>query len=247
MSMKPQSKHRYVLTLAIIFAVLWIFLAINPSYPKDWALENAMGLILVLTLIITYKRFRLSRLSYTLIFIFLCLHTIGAHYTYAEVPYNEWTEKLFGRSLNSIFGWERNHYDRLVHFSYGFLMAYPIREFFMRVADSKGFWGYFFPLDITMSTSMLYELIEWGVALLVGGSLGMAYLGTQGDVWDAHKDMALATLGAMIAMTVTMIINACMKRDFARDIADSFHIKSGEPLGEEALARMWKETHPDTP
>ncbi len=87
----------------------------------------------------------------------------------------------------------RNHFDRLVHFGYGLLLAYPIREMFLRIGNVRGFWGYFLPLDLTMSTSMLYELIEWGAAEFFGGELGAAYLGTQGDVWDAHKDMALAS------------------------------------------------------
>ena len=104
-------------------------------------------------------------------------------------------------------GWERNHFDRLVHFFYGLLLAYPMREMFLRVADVRGFWGYFLPLDVTMSTSMLYELIEWAAAESSAATSAQAYLGTQGDEWDAHKDMALASLGALIAMLVTALIN----------------------------------------
>jgi putative membrane protein len=192
-------------------------------------------------LVLTYKWFPLSRISYTLIFIFLCLHEIGSHYTYALVPYNAWFESIFGRTLNSMLGWERNHFDRLVHCSYGLLLAYPVREIFLRVADVKGFWGYFLPIDITMSTSMLYELIEWGTAEVFGGELGQAYLGTQGDVWDAHKDMGLATIGAVTAMLVTAIINMYLQRDFAREWISSLKVKSHEPLGEDEIARMLKE------
>ena len=83
-------------------------------------------------------------------------------------------------------------------------MAYPMRELFLRVADARGFWGYFLPLDLTLSTSAIFELFEWAAAELFGGDLGIAYLGTQGDMWDAQKDMALAGLGAAIAMTVTL-------------------------------------------
>ena len=120
---------------------------------------------------------------------------MGAHYTYSLVPYDAWVEALTGRTLSSLTGWERNHFDRLVHFSYGLLLAYPAREVFLRVADVRGFWGYYLPLDVVMATSMLYELIEWGAASVFGGDLGVAYLGTQGDPWDAQKDMALATAG----------------------------------------------------
>jgi putative membrane protein len=80
------------------------------------------------------------------------LHEVGAHYTYARVPYDEWTIGLFGFSLDQALGFERNHFDRFVHFCYGLLFAYPIREVFIRIADVKGFLGYFLPLDVTMST-----------------------------------------------------------------------------------------------
>ena len=136
--------------------------------------------------------------------------------------------------------WERNHFDRMVHFSYGLLLAYPVRELFLRVVNVRGFWGYFLPLDITMSTSMLFELFEWAVAEFVGGDLGIAYLGTQGDVWDAHKDMALASLGAAIAMAATMAVNIYLQRDFAREWADSFRVKHPEPMGEDRIVRMLK-------
>jgi putative membrane protein len=109
---------------------------------------------------------------------------------------------------------------------------------FLRIGNVRGFWGYFLPLDLTMSTSMLYELIEWAAALVVGGDLGQAYLGTQGDVWDAHKDMALASLGALITMGVTAAINVALQRDFAREWADSLRVHGRQPLGEVAIRKM---------
>jgi putative membrane protein len=182
--------------------------------------------------------FPLSKVSYTTLFVFLCLHTIGAHYTYAEVPYDEAWRNLTGHSLNAALGWERNNFDRVVHFSYGLLLAYPIREVFLRIASVRGFWGYFLPLDLTLSTSALYELIEWGAALVVGGDLGQAYLGTQGDEWDAHKDMALAALGALISMCITAGINIYLQRDFAREWAESLRVHGRKPLGEVAIKEM---------
>jgi putative membrane protein len=121
------------------------------------------------------------------------------------------------------------------------LLAYPVREMFIRVADVKGFWSYFLPLDLTMSTSMLYELVEWAVAEVFGGELGMAYLGTQGDVWDAHKDMGLASLGALLAMLVTAGMNGWLQRDFAREWNESLRVKHAEPLGEDEIRRMLEE------
>jgi len=109
------------------------------------------------------------------------------------------------------------------------------------VADVRGVWGYYLPLDVTMATSMLFELFEWGAAELFGGDLGVAYLGTQGDVWDAHKDMALAMLGAIIAMLLTAAINFYLQRDFARELAESLRVKRQAPLGEEEIAKMLQE------
>ncbi len=229
------SHGRFVAVLGGLFAAWWLALAVAPLHRADWALENALTLAAVVLLASTYRTFTLSKISYTLIFLFLCLHVVGAHYTYAEVPYDRWSRALTGHSLNALLGWRRNNFDRLVHFCYGLFLAYPVRELFLRVAAVRGFWGYFLPLDLTMSTSMLYELVEWGVAVMVAGDLGMDYLGTQGDVWDAHKDMALASLGALITMSVTAAVNFRLKRDFAREWAESLRVKIKEPLGESAL------------
>ena len=98
--------------------------------------------------------------------------------------------------------------------------------------QDRGLVARFLPLDLTMSSSALYELIEWGAAVTVGSELGAAYLGTQGDVWDAHKDMTLAALGALIAMTVTALVNRHMNRDFANEWAESIRVKRRTPLGE---------------
>ena len=237
----PVAHRRYLLILAVIFAIEWVVLAFGPLDRWDWALENALVVVFAIILVASYRRLMLSKISYTLIFAFLCLHEIGAHFTYAQVPYDTYFEALTGSSLNELMGWERNHFDRVVHFLYGLLLAYPIREVFLRVANVRGFWGYFLPLDLTMSSSMMFELFEWITAELVGGDLGMAYLGTQGDVWDAHKDMALASLGALLAMIVTMLINVYLQRDFAREWAESLRVKHAEPLGEEEIRRLLRE------
>jgi putative membrane protein len=224
---------RFLMILGVLFSVVFVLCAINPHDRADWALENVLTVLFVVGLAATYKFFPLSKISYTCIFIFLCLHEIGSHYTYANVPYNDWTKAVFGSELNSWFDWERNHFDRLVHFLYGLLFAYPIREVFVRVGSVKGFWGYFLPLDLTMSTSMIFELIEWGAAEYFGGDLGIAYLGTQGDIWDAHKDMALASLGALITMLGVALINAKWQRDFAQEWSDSLKVKYKKPLGDD--------------
>lgn len=235
------SHRRYLLILTSVFAVFWAALALHPLDRPAWALENALVVLFVLVLFGSYRVFPLSRVSYTLIFVFLCLHEIGAHYTYARVPYDAWFTSLFGFSLNQAIGAERNHFDRAIHFSYGMLIAYPVREVFIRIGNVRGFWAYFLPLDLTMSTSMLFELFEWIVAELFGGDLGPTYLGTQGDVWDAHKDMALASLGALLVMCLTALINYNFQRDFAAEWADSLRVKRRRPLGESAAPqKLWR-------
>lgn len=234
------SHTTYLYLLALLFSMVVIILGISPHDRHDWALENSLVVVFVLILGLSHRTFPLSRVSYSLIFIFLCLHEIGAHYTYAKVPYDQFFMVNFGFNLNELLGWERNHFDRLVHFSFGLLLAYPIREVYCRIADSKGFWSYFFPLELTMAASMMFELFEWGAAELFGGDLGIAYLGTQGDVWDAHKDMALASLGALLAMSITLVINLYIQNNFREEWKESLLIKHKQPLGEDEIVRRLK-------
>lgn len=235
------SRHRRFLAVNLaLFGVWWVLMAIRPYDLKDWALENVLTVPAILVLIATRRGFPLSRVSYLLVFVFLALHTLGSHYTYAMVPYDEWSRALTGVSLDAAAGFTRNMYDRLVHFCFGLLLAYPVREMFLRVAQVRGFWGYYLPLDVTMALSALYELIEWGAAEVFGGDLGVAYLGTQGDVWDAQKDMASATVGALCAMLITAGLNFWLERDHAREWADSFTVKDQRPYGEDEIMRLWK-------
>jgi putative membrane protein len=161
------------------------------------------------------------------------------------VPYDETFHAATGYSFDEWMGWQRNHYDRIVHLAYGLLLAYPIRELFLRVAQVRGFWGYFLPVVLTMAASMFYELVEWGAAEVFGSELGIAFVGAQGDVWDAQKDMLLATLGALIAMGVTALINIKLDKDFAREWSESLRIKQDAPLGEDEIARLLREREND--
>lgn len=219
---------KYKLFLLTLFICFWVWAAINPVYPHDWLLENYLVFIFVPIIILSGFYFRLSNVSYTLITIFMILHVIGSHYTYAEVP--------FGFTLQDWVGESRNMYDRLVHFSFGFLLAYPMREVFMRISNAKGFWSYYFPLDVTFAFSAVYEIIEWITARKVDVSAGLAFLGSQGDIWDAQKDMLMAGVGAIIAMTIIFIINSLFKKTHWGEMKESFKIPKGDkPLGEQAL------------
>jgi putative membrane protein len=219
---------RYPLALLAVFLAIAVPLSVAPHDRAAWALENALVAAALVALAGGYRRFELSKLSYTTIFVFLALHEVGAHYTYAEVPYRAW----LGLDPSG-----RNHFDRFAHFAYGLLLAYPMREVFVRIADVRGFWGYFLPLDLVMSSSMAYELLEWGAAEVVGRGLGQAYLGTQGDPWDAHKDMLLAACGAAIALGLTALVHRRLDRDFQREWAESLRVRK-PPLGEREIARL---------
>lgn len=122
---------RYHIVLMLVFVAVWIWAAMNPLVSDGWLLENYLVFIFVPIILISGRYFRLSNVSYTLITIFMILHVVGSHYTYAQVP--------FGYALQQWFGESRNMYDRLVHFSFGLLLAYPIREVFVRITRVKGF------------------------------------------------------------------------------------------------------------
>lgn len=224
---------RYQKMLLAVFSAVWIWAAVRPKFPHDWLLENYLVFFFVPFIIAISRYFRLSDLSYTLITLFMCLHVIGSHYTYAEVP--------FGVVLQDWFGAERNMYDRLVHFSFGFLLAYPMRETFHRVARSRGVWSYWLPVELVLAFSALYEIIEWLVAARVDPSAGLAFLGAQGDVWDAQKDMLLAGLGAVIAMLIVMLVRWALDRQFIRELRESLRIgKNDQQMGEAEFTRLWE-------
>lgn len=164
------------------------------------------------------RYFQLSLFSYFSITLFVLLHLAGSHYTYAETP--------FGFTLGHWFGTERNMYDRLVHFSFGLLFAFPIREMFFKVARVRGVWGYIFPLDITLSVSALFEIIEWAVVRFSGGAQsGVEFLATQGDVWDATLDMASAAAGAVLTLLCIGIFNWIYSKPFREEMRESLKIQ----------------------
>ena len=184
------------------FGVLWVALAMRPHDRTVWVAENALTVLAVLAMLWTYPTWPLSDLSYALIFAFLVLHTIGGHYTYVRVPYGRLATAVSGAEPGAK-GYMRNHYDRLVHLCYGLLVAYPLFEMLERYAQPGGWWSYALSPALIIATSALFEIIEWWAAALLGKGSGAAYLGAQGDEWDAQKDMGLAALGSLIAMVVT--------------------------------------------
>ena len=199
----PVRKNAWLLTFTLTFAFAWINSLVGTTDMANWLLENALTFIFIFFLIVTYKKHQFSDLSYLLICVYLCLHVYGSKYTYAENPFGYW--------LQDVLNLSRNHYDRIVHFSFGFLLAYPMREMFLKWLKYPRWVAWLLPIEITLSVSAFYELIEWAVADLFFKSHGDSYLGTQGDIWDAQKDIFLAFCGAIIATTIVSLIKRIFK------------------------------------
>jgi putative membrane protein len=205
----PFRSNRPLQWMIAWLAGIWLVTAIAPFNRFDWLLENLLVFIYGALLLLTYCRFPFSNTSYSLFTLFLTLHLVGAHYTYAEMPLGFW--------LRDAFDLGRNHYDRIVHFAYGLLIAYPFREVLLRAARVRPAWSYFLAVTAVLGFSGFYEVLEAGVAMVVSPELGDAYLGTQGDIWDAQRDMGLAFLGAILAMLATawrQRKNACAAKGF---------------------------------
>ena len=230
---QSKSKDRFATILLSAFVLNWTVLAFNVSFFEDWKMENWLTVPFVIIIYGTHRWFRLSNLSYGLIFAYMMLHIYGSHYTYSEVPFGYW--------MQDVFGTVRNHYDRIVHFAFGFLLAYPLREMVIRISDTRGFWGFWFPVEFVLAFSCVYELLEWLIAVLFGGDLGVAYLGTQGDVWDAQKDMFNAGVGSAVAMVIVFSIIWYYRRGaFWQECRDSLRVKHKQALGEETLRALGK-------
>jgi putative membrane protein len=196
--------RKFLHTVAAAFLAWWVLLAIHPENRRDWWLENSLVYFIVIVLLMTYRRYPLSNLSYVLIAVYLGLHTIGAHYSYEEVPVGRWLQRTFNL--------QRNDFDRIVHFSFGLLMTYPFRDAFLMTSRTTGFWSYFFPANIIMSLSAIYEIIEAYVAMTVHPGLGTAFLGMQGDPWDSQRDMTAALGGTVTCMVIAFVVNETKRR-----------------------------------
>ena len=191
------TRHRLPIGLLAIFLLVWTGLAFQPWYRADWALENVLIVVGVPMLVRGYRNLRLSNACYVLVFVFLCLHEVGAHYTYAKVPF-----------AVGWFGGERNHYDRVVHFSFGLLMLPVMVEVFQARAKLVGIWRFVVPVTFLMALSEVFEMGEAVAAEVFGGNLGQSFLGSQGDIWDAQKDSAMAMFGAMLTMALLRAFGA---------------------------------------
>jgi putative membrane protein len=205
--MDPMNRH-----LMAGFLAIWALSCINLPYMDYFGMQHAPTVPAVALLIYAERKQLVDRLGFALIVLFLLLHVLGGRYLYSYVPYDDWSQQLLGFRITERFGWARNHYDRLVHFCFGLLLAYPLwRLFEQRVAPS-GWWPGVLAVCVVLAASAIYEIGEWATAFLLAPDWAEAYCGQQGDAWDAQKDMFLAGAGStLVVVTIGLLSSRCGK------------------------------------
>lgn len=202
---EKQFKLKHYIALGLIFISI-ILSGIQPLEFEAYLLHQVGTVFMLVLLFIIFKKIGLDFLSFTLYLLFLLIHIIGAHYLYSYVPYNDWIQQVFHFNLDQYMGWSRNMYDRLVHLAYGVLL-YPLiyRVFQVWLPTARPFTLFLLVIQFVMASSVFYELIEWAIAIGLSPEEAENYNGQQGDIWDAHKDMLLATIGAIIYGVAALI------------------------------------------
>ncbi|MBN6512778.1 DUF2238 domain-containing protein [Acinetobacter pittii] len=195
---EKQFKLKHYIALGLLLIAI-VISAIQPLEFEAYLLHQAGTVFMLILLFVIFKKIGLDFLSFTFYLGFLLIHIIGAHYLYSYVPYNDWIQHIFHFDLDQYMGWSRNMYDRLVHLAYGVLL-YPLiyRVFQFWLPTARPFTLFLLVIQFVMASSVFYELIEWVIAIGLSPEQAENYNGQQGDMWDAHKDMLLATIGAIL-------------------------------------------------
>jgi putative membrane protein len=192
--------------LLLLLLVLALFIScIHPLYPHEMYLQHSATVVMIAFLSYVFIKNNLSDLSFFLIVLLTLLHVIGARWIYSYTPYDNWIQSLFGFSLNELFHFKRNDYDRFVHIMYGFLLVIPLCEIYNTWFKVPAKLTRHIALLFVLATSMLYEVFEWGLSVFLSPNQADAYNGQQGDMWDAQKDMALAMVGAILMILILKI------------------------------------------
>lgn len=190
--------HIVPLFLAIVITVVSVWSGFNPTDRAVWYAEVMPIFAVFGLLLLTYPRFQFSGLAYVLMSLWMIMHLIGAKYTFANVPF-DWVNQYL-----TFLGEDRNHFDRVAHYIIGFY-SFPMAEWLLRKRKCGLGVAFFFSLFFIMSVAAAYEIIEWQYAVIEGGNAGIEFLGSQGDIWDAQKDMLADTLGAITALIIYLI------------------------------------------
>ncbi len=194
--MKPNLPTLLVVLTFFLLAVSML----DPRFPQDQLLQHIPTVPSMLLILFGTRRNWWSTRAVVCLMIFAWLHILGARFVYSCVPYDEWSQSLFGVSLSKTFGWRRNHYDRLVHFLFGVVMVLPVAEILSLRGIRNRRDNLIYTFCFLTTVSAIYEIMEWGAAVVMSPDRAEAYNGQQGDLWDAQKDMALAALGSLISL-----------------------------------------------
>ena len=189
-----QTGYKSILLLVVV--VILVVSVLNPIYPKEMFLQHFATLFALIFMGVEIRKNRFSNFSYTFFTVFILLHIIGARWIYSEVPYNDWFITALGWDFQEAMGFERNHYDRFVHFGFGVLLFPILVEMVQR--KSRQLPALLLAWLFIQTFSMIYEVFEWGLTLAFSNEYAENYNGQQGDMWDAQKDMALAMMGSSI-------------------------------------------------
>ncbi len=193
----PYKKNNQFIILSVILIIAWFYFFYSALDVKDWWIENILVLIFCASLFLSQKKFVFSNTSLVFIFLFLLLHLYGARMAY--------THNELGAFFKSSFQLSRNPYDRIVHFSFGFLMVYPLCDYLSSHYQLSKKHLFLLANMIILSLATIFELIEWCVAAFTNSATGETYVATQGDVWDAQKDIILAVIGAVLFLGMQSI------------------------------------------
>ena len=206
------SRKGVLYALLTLCSASWTITAIAPHDLEAWALEQIATLLCLGLVVWTARHVTYSLGCWVGLAVLFILHTIGTHFTYSLTPYDEFLNSLVGVSINDSMGWERNHYDRIVHFVFGLTTARVFFEYLHAKLTTSHPMAWFLALHLVLSTSAIYELMEWAAAAVFAAEAGAMYLGTQGDIWDAQVDILLAGIGACLSIALS-----CFPRNSLRD------------------------------
>lgn len=195
--------ERVLLTVLLAAVVIS---CIRAPFPEQMYLQHVPTIAVILLLAAAARRAFFSRAAFACIVAFMLLHVLGARYIYSYVPYDTWAEHIAGVNITSYFGFRRNHFDRVVHFSFGLLAVRPVWEVLTRRFKVPPRFAFYASVEFVLAFSLVYELFEWGLTLVLSPQDAGAYNGEQGDIWDAHRDMSFALLGSLLGLAVWRLL-----------------------------------------
>ena len=191
--LNPRQRVAFALTIAV-FAITWI----DPLWPVEQALHSSLTVVGLLWLALHHRRWPMRTGDFVAICAFIAVHCIAARWLYSNLPYDRWLTALFGWSPQAAFGWERNHTDRLIHLLYGLCLTPALQWYAQQRWRTTPRQAFAIALALILISGLIYEWLEWGIALAMSPEAAEAYNGQQGDVWDAQMDMLLAAIGALL-------------------------------------------------